>query len=298
MLRLKKGKGNETPSYDSQTSVERRKILAHKISINGETVDYAQDELNIHDYAEFERSDELIPEFRLSIKSKGPPPKLTRQKQSLDEGTGVSGENEANTSASAVSPKKTRSFQNIARQVCLMEHALKMWPGRNRERHHSSSSEDLVDLDKETDTDTFDVETASVHTDTSLLSGTEIIDIDDIKGRVDSGEAVNGNSNANTESSIRQRASQSTTNTDNVSQYLHDNVVVVKHEHGLVRGKSDVITGKSDIITGKSDVITGISEPTITNANHESKSATTPSTSKEEKKCKEGKLRCPMCVVL
>ena len=148
LLRLKKGKGNETPSYDSQTSVERRKILAHKISINGETVDYAQDELNIHDYAEFERSDELIPEFRLSIKSKGPPPKLTRQKQSLDEGTGVSGENEANTSASAVSPKKTRSFQNIARQVCLMEHALKMGPGRNHKKRHSSSSEDLFVSDK------------------------------------------------------------------------------------------------------------------------------------------------------
>lgn len=268
LLRLKKGKGKQVPPFDTQTSIERRKLLAHKISINGETVDYAQDELNIHDYAKFEKADELIPEFRFSIKSKGPG-MLVRQKESVDE-DGHSQQND-DTNNSGEVPKKTRSFQNIARQVCLMETALMKWPRRTR--HHSSSSED----EKETDTDVDTVEVASVHTDISDISGTEKIDVD-LTGNQPADSAVNGSSNANTDSnlSIRHR-NTAVTNTDtgqsDECSIVHDNFV--KHGHAIVQEKS---AGKTETTS-------------IRQSAHGNKGDKTSGN-------KRRKLRCPLCVVL
>lgn len=273
LLQLKKGKGNTTPAYDTQTSVERRKLFAHKISINGETVEYLHDDVNIHDYAEFEKAEQLIPEFRFSIKSKATSQLKRQDSCDVDrrsEGGGAG-------SSSDGQPKKARSFQDIARQVCLIEQALLKWPRRPRTRHHSSSSEDLVDTDRETDIDTdldnVDADAASVQTDISNISGPEKINISVDAGTSEA--AVNGNSNANivSDNSIRQRASGSVS-ADKLRRTQDSSIVhdqdVVKHEHALVKDKSG--------------------ENTETTTRQETKEDT-----KSEKR---RKLRCPQCVVI
>ncbi|XP_060559157.1 inositol polyphosphate-5-phosphatase A-like [Ruditapes philippinarum] len=191
LLRLKKGKGKQTPVFDTQTSVERRKMLAHKISINGETVDLAHDQINIHDFAEFEKTDQLIPEFRFSIKSKSSTSMIRQQRLPEVEDDGVF-QDEA--------PKKTKSFQDIARQVYLMENALSKWPRRPKSRHHSSSSEDLAEDDKSRDD--VDPDEVSVHTDISELSDTE----NDTQAENKTLTNTNSNSHSTDDSELRKRS--------------------------------------------------------------------------------------------
>lgn len=236
LLWLKKGKGNSL-SYDSQSSIARRRQLSKVISINGEMMDFNNEGLNIHDYANFEKSEDLIPEFRLSIKSKGG--SLTRQQRVADDKTCPNGSEESLR-------RKAPSFQNIARQVRLMESALLKWQGRRpRSRHHSSSSEDMVDsVDSDNDSRQADEDKVSVNTDVSDVPveesevGLEVKDEESPK---------NGNQTSfkteikQTESEPRQRksAAQSSDVIDNVVNkdarptHMHEKPLSV-HEHGSV----------------------------------------------------------------
>jgi len=197
-------------------------MLAHKISINGETLDYKHEQINIHDYAEFEKSEDLIPEFRLSIKSKVP--QLVRQQHcSEDDETTMS----AAGDSSSLQAKKARSFQDIARQVCMLESALKKWPRRPRSRHHSSSSEDHADSDGDTDNLATE-DTASIHTDISDLSTTvdQInVQLEDVSLR----SSVNNSSPA--ETGVRQRLSDHI-KSDSETATLPMHEQGVGHEHG------------------------------------------------------------------
>ncbi|WAR21819.1 I5P1-like protein [Mya arenaria] len=168
LLWLRKGKGNQQAPFDTQTSFERRKKLSKKISINGETIDFQKGKINIHDYANFEKSEELIPEFRLSIK--------TKQGSSLKRQHNISGDS-AENSRDAQGVTKKPSFHEIAQRVLLMESALMKWPNRPRTRHHSSSSEDLMDSDEETNQADREPDQDSVHTDVSDLPA----DTEDLK---------------------------------------------------------------------------------------------------------------------
>ena len=150
-LLLKKGKGK----YQTQLSLEKRRSLQKTISVNGEIINVENEEVNIHDYATFEKEEELIPEFRTSIKSKTGIP-LSR-----------------NNSSEAGLARKS-SFKDVARQVISMESVLKKWPRRSRTRHHSSSSEDIAEDEQSKDRDDLtNDDNASVCTDTSELSDTE-----------------------------------------------------------------------------------------------------------------------------
>ncbi|WAR21834.1 I5P1-like protein [Mya arenaria] len=168
LLWLRKGKGNQQAPFDTQTSFERRKKLSKKISINGETIDFQKGKINIHDYANFEKSEELIPEFRLSIK--------TKEGSSLKRQHNISGDS-AENSRDAQGVTKKPSFHEIAQRVLLMESALMKWPNRPRTRHHSSSSEDLMDSDEETNQADREPDQDSVHTDVSDLPA----DTEDLK---------------------------------------------------------------------------------------------------------------------
>lgn len=181
--------------FDTQSSVERRKMLAHKISINGETVDFEHEQINIHDFAEFEKTEQLIPEFRFSIKSKSSAPLLRQENLSVDAGDECVFEE--------APPKKTKSFQDIARQVYLMENALARWPKRPRSRHHSSSSEDLVEDDEEDTCNKVDADDISVHTDVSELSQED----DETKPANVTVINTNSNSQGADESALRKRSS-------------------------------------------------------------------------------------------
>lgn len=265
LLRLKKGKGKQVPPFDTQSSVERRKQLTHKISINGETFDIQHDDINIHDFAQFNNTEELDPEFRYSIKSRssGYLIRQARCESEEDDDAFTAADDESSREGA---PKKARSFQDIARQVCLMENALLRWPRPNRTRHHSSSSEDNI-TDNEVDADT-----ASVHTDVSEISGTENIEV---CMKEASSTHVKGNPVTNmspdTSTSIRQRTIASSGNKpvtlgDKLeSCHVHEKGVV-KHEHA---GVADKYTEKTDI-TGDA--------------------------SKKEKRSR--KLPCPLCVVI
>lgn len=247
LLRLKKGKGNETPAYDTQSSVERRKKLAYKISINGNTIDFLHQHINIHDFAEFEKTEQLIPEFRLSIKSKTPHP-LVRQAKLSEEGDDSS--------------KKTDSFRDVARQVFLMENALARWPRRPRSRHHSSSSEDLVEDESGVEADDI-----SVHTDVSELSETE-----DLK-------AGPGNNNTNL-------------------QVADDSMFRQRSSEGLNNGTDNESVAKTDI--SQNINISGVHDQGISLHGHDTvkvkvKAVKEPS---QEREHTNGSRLCPSCVVV
>ncbi|KAK0070526.1 type I inositol 1 4 5-trisphosphate 5-phosphatase-like isoform X1 [Biomphalaria pfeifferi] len=124
---IKPGKG-KSPAEDqtllvSSTTSELLRSRARTLSINGELVGNVDMEaINIHDYAVFEQEQNLIEEFRESIKNKA-------SKDSDGD--------------------KKRSFQDVVRDVRTMEKVLKQWPGRSLDRHHSSSSEDYPSDDSE-----------------------------------------------------------------------------------------------------------------------------------------------------
>ena len=162
-LLLKKGKGKDI-AIEPQTSKRQRKRLSTSISINGEVVNTENEDVNIHDYATFEKEEQLVPEFRVSIKSKT--------------GRSISRED-------AIDHRLERksSFKNVAKQVISMESVLLKWPRRPRSRHHSSSSEDIAEDEvnryRDGTPDYQDMnqeDNISVHTDTSELSDSEEVD--------------------------------------------------------------------------------------------------------------------------
>ena len=129
---MKPGKGNrlssatlDSPTVSLEHEFERQR--SRTLSINGELcegIDLNKPKVdlsavNIHDYAMFEKEDNLIPEFKASIKNK------------------------RETSASEAPLQRQRSFKVVAKRVIQMEKVLLKWPKRRpRSRHHSSSSED------------------------------------------------------------------------------------------------------------------------------------------------------------
>lgn len=154
-LLLKKGKGNDF-EFQPQSSKKLRKRLSTStsISVNGEKVDADTEDVNIHDYATFEKEEQLIPEFRISIKSK-------------------SGKSLLRENSSDAGLTRKSSFKDVARQIVSMESVLKKWPRRPRSRHHSSSSEDIAEDEDNRDRDVTPDDDVSVHTDTSELSDNE-----------------------------------------------------------------------------------------------------------------------------
>ncbi|KAK3599450.1 hypothetical protein CHS0354_036468 [Potamilus streckersoni] len=155
---LKKGKGkfSSVSSVDSQPS---RPKLTQKLSINGEDMDMVSlEDINIHDFAKFAKEQELLPEFRTSIKRKE-----TSEKREI-----------CSTSLSVL---QKSSFSDIASRVVSMEKVLLRWPRRSRERHHSSSSEDFSEAydrdDKNDNEDNKCQDVDFVHTAESELSKTE-----------------------------------------------------------------------------------------------------------------------------
>ncbi|XP_046565932.1 inositol polyphosphate-5-phosphatase A-like [Haliotis rubra] len=123
-LHLKPGKGNLNESRSSSTKSPRKKVL----SINGEHFESDDiTDINIHDYAVFEKENDLVPEFRTSIRTR------------TESGTLIP------DSLEPVPTKvRRKSFQEIAMQVRTCQKILRQWP-RIRVRHHSSSSEDFTD---------------------------------------------------------------------------------------------------------------------------------------------------------
>lgn len=242
LLHLKKGKGKQAPVFDTQSSVERRKMLAHKISINGETVDFEHEQINIHDFAEFEKTEQLIPEFRFSIKGKSSVPVIRQGNLSVDA--------EDECVFEEATPKKTRSFQDIARQVYLMENALARWPKRPRTRHHSSSSEDLVEDEDEDSCIKVDADDISVHTDVSELSQAD----DETNTANVTITNTNSNSQGTDESALRKRSSaRSSLTNGNENEGMekkdtskqknipvHDEVFVL-HEHDNIKLKDSSV---------------------------------------------------------
>ncbi|KAK7488701.1 hypothetical protein BaRGS_00019998 [Batillaria attramentaria] len=177
-LRLKPGKGN--PLDDSFVSVVDLPARKRGLSINGERVPERDlDCINIHDFAVFEKEQELIPEFRVSIKSRS---SGSSEGQSPIGPVGGEGEGEALVPPP---PKvaRTPSFKRIAQQVRVVERVLLRWPRRPRSRHHSSSSEDYCDADDEANNNNSsealkkgggDADVLSVDTVTSQLSAEDI----------------------------------------------------------------------------------------------------------------------------
>lgn len=152
-LLLKKGKGKDL-EFQPQSSKKLRERLSTSLSINGEIIDMDNEVVNIHDYATFEKEEQLIPEFRVSIKSK--------HKRSISREDAVGGE-----------LKRKSSFKNVAKQVVSMESVLLKWPRRPRTRHHSSSSEDVAEDEDTGHRKMTQEDNISVHTDTSELSDSE-----------------------------------------------------------------------------------------------------------------------------
>ncbi|KAJ8317742.1 hypothetical protein KUTeg_005646 [Tegillarca granosa] len=124
---LKKSQGNlpESPVFPSP------RPLSKTLSINGETVDAEITQINIHDFAQFSNEDELLPEFKTSIKRK-----MLSYSKTLN-----------NVDEDSMNRKP--SFKDTARQIVTVESVLLKWPRKRRaSRHHSSSSEDnVVDTD-------------------------------------------------------------------------------------------------------------------------------------------------------
>ncbi|XP_021369081.1 type I inositol 1,4,5-trisphosphate 5-phosphatase-like isoform X2 [Mizuhopecten yessoensis] len=127
-LHIKRSQGNGLPVSDV-TPTHRQ--LIKSLSINGEVVqvDHLED-INIHDFATFEKEQHLLPEFKNSIRQKrySAPEQRSKDKLKLFQQMG-----------------RKPSFQEIAKTVQAVEKVLIRWPRRSRNRHHSSSSEDDLD---------------------------------------------------------------------------------------------------------------------------------------------------------
>lgn len=145
-LRMRPGKGNLTDQLES--NVHKGIARIRGLSINGEFVpDPDIEAINIHDFAVFEKEHDLIPEFRASIKSRSSvssgggqsPVKLDSHH------LGWEGEGFTLCQPAEAAFERNRSFQQIAQQVRVVERVLLRWPGRPRNRHHSSSSEDFCE---------------------------------------------------------------------------------------------------------------------------------------------------------
>ncbi|KAH9513353.1 Type I inositol 1,4,5-trisphosphate 5-phosphatase [Bulinus truncatus] len=124
---MRPGKGKSSPEGqalpESLTTSEPLRQRTRTLSINGELVGSVDiNSINIHDFAVFEQEQNLLGEFRESIKNK-----LIRS---------------SNNELGVPSMERKRSFQDIARNVRTMEKVLLQWPRRRSDRHHSSSSED------------------------------------------------------------------------------------------------------------------------------------------------------------
>lgn len=155
-IHIKPGKGNlgkklsveSTRSFGLSLSESPR---TRTLSINGEPVKLVSlnstkvdlSEVNIHDYAIFEKEKDLLPEFRESIKNK----KL--EERELKENNN-NAQNDSPKTRQKANVRRNTSFQEVARKVRQIEKVLIKWPRRSRQRHHSSSSEDFVS-DSETD---------------------------------------------------------------------------------------------------------------------------------------------------
>ena len=245
---LKKGKGNNF-EIQPQSSKKLRNKLSSSISVNGERVDTEHEEVNIHDYATFEKEEQLIPEFRISIKSRHGST-LSREKSVEDDGL-----------------TRKSSFKDVARQVVSMENVLKKWPRRPRSRHHSSSSEDIAEDEENRDVD-ITPDDISVHTDTSELSDSEDINRDlapeeidihtaSIAGSISLSDGPSANINGNrtgTDGDLDINTSLTTSlvpkeeniDSDTDKTKLHEKGVV-KHEHGSGKVKnSNTTEGKAE----------------------------------------------------
>ena len=149
---MKPGKGNDPVSDYSPPSLLDPPARKRGLSINGEVVPERDlDCINIHDFAVFEKEQDLIPEFRVTIKSRssasseGPSPTAAwpgghGEGEGEGEGGGGSGFLVAGEGAPVA---RTPSFKRIAQRVRMVERVLLRWPCRPRTRHHSSSSEDF-----------------------------------------------------------------------------------------------------------------------------------------------------------
>lgn len=120
---LKKSQGNHDDSIVSPRTTQR---LSKALSINGEVIDAINlDDINIHDFAKFESEQGLSPEFKASIRKHG----------------------------SGIELPRKMSFVEAAKHVQAVRSVLLRWPKRPRSRHHSSSSEDMIEeSDNELDT--------------------------------------------------------------------------------------------------------------------------------------------------
>lgn len=153
-VRMKPGKGNDPDNGSSVPNLLELPDRKRGLSINGEIVPERDlDCINIHDFAVFEKEQDLIPEFRVSIKS--------RSSASSDGRSSIVGspgdEGGRGFLLASATPQmdetkvaRTPSFKRIAQQVRMVEKVLLRWPCRPRSRHHSSSSEDFCEDDVET----------------------------------------------------------------------------------------------------------------------------------------------------
>ncbi|KAL8563985.1 hypothetical protein ACOMHN_025316 [Nucella lapillus] len=179
-VRMRPGKGNDlsaptttttsttsTTSPSTSPSPSRESFVSHildlsarrrGLSINGEAVPERElESVNIHDFAIFEKEQELIPEFRVSIKSRSSvsseglsPTGGVSPRDEIGKGgvgwlglglTGQAGEG-GGVLGGGSKMSRTPSFKRVAHQVMMVERVLLRWPCRPRGRHHSSSSED------------------------------------------------------------------------------------------------------------------------------------------------------------
>ncbi|XP_063435125.1 inositol polyphosphate-5-phosphatase A-like isoform X1 [Mytilus trossulus] len=121
---LKKSQGN---LEDSVVSSQSPLPLAKSLSINGNIVDPVDlEDINIHDFAQFESEQGLSPEFKKSIRTRGSGIELSRP-----------------------NGDRKMSFVEAAKHVQKVRSVLRQWPKRPRSRHHSSSSEDNIDSDND-----------------------------------------------------------------------------------------------------------------------------------------------------
>ncbi|XP_071168929.1 inositol polyphosphate-5-phosphatase A-like isoform X1 [Mytilus edulis] len=121
---LKKSQGN---LEDSVVSSQSPLPLAKSLSINGNIIDPIDlEDINIHDFAQFESEQGLSPEFKSSIRKRGSGIELARP-----------------------NGDRKMSFVEAAKHVQKVRSVLRQWPKRPRSRHHSSSSEDMNDSDSD-----------------------------------------------------------------------------------------------------------------------------------------------------
>lgn len=126
LLYIKNGTGKTALPSPTRTS------RWNTLSVNGEDMsDVEIDQLNIHDYAIFEREQELEPDFRVSIRSRSFP---ENHYPKIDSSTNLV-------------EKPRVSFHDIAKQVISVESVLMRWPRPSR--HHSSSSEESTETSLE-----------------------------------------------------------------------------------------------------------------------------------------------------